>query len=76
MRFIDATLQTRLGATVQLFRQWLPQAESHFEDIKSIKIMYIHVNGVIFTSYFALKAKLPSNQGPQTRKPNQKKLLS
>jgi hypothetical protein len=62
MRFIDATLQTLLGATMHIFKWWLPRAESHHEVMKSIKIMYIHDKGVMFTSIFASKAKLAPKQ--------------
>ena len=43
---------------MQIFNRWLPKAESHLELIESIKIMFIHDNGVIITSIFALMAKL------------------
>ena len=43
---------------MQMLNRWVPKAESHLELIKSIKIMYIHDNGVILTSIFALMAKI------------------
>jgi hypothetical protein len=61
MRFIVATLQTGLDLIRQIFNRWLPKAGSHFEFIKSIKIMYIHGNGVILTSIFALMANKALN---------------
>ena len=46
---------------MQMFNRWLPKAESHLELIKSIKIMYIHDNGVILAPIFALMAKIAPN---------------
>ena len=43
---------------MQIFNRWLPKAESHLELIKSIKIMYLHDNGVILAPIFALMAKI------------------
>ena len=43
---------------MQIFNRWLPKAESHPKLIESIKIIFIHDNGVIITSVFALMAKL------------------